>query len=80
MESWWAEIAIDLYDESEGKVYLCGWETEDEDEDGEIIVKIDYKTKEVEYLDEIAKTDHYAQKVIGEVFKKIDNGDYKNYK
>ena len=74
----WAEIRNDYCDESEGKVYIDAWFTDDDNEDGEVIAKIDCRTKEVEYLDEIAKTDLYAQEVINETLKDIDNGDYSN--
>lgn len=39
---------------------------------------MDYKTKEVEYLDNKAKIDEYAQEVIKETLDSIDNGDYEN--
>ena len=41
-----------------------------------MIAKVDYKTKEIEYLNEAAKTDEYAQEIIKEVLDSIDNGDY----
>lgn len=74
----WSEIKNDFCDEDEGKVYIDAWFTDDVDEEGEVIAKVDYKTKEVEYLDKIAKTDPYAQEVINETLKDIDNGDFEN--
>lgn len=73
----WAEIRNNYCDEEEGKVYIDAWKTSNGNEEGEAIAKVDYKTKEIEYLNEAAKTDEYAQEVIKEVLDSIDNGDYK---
>lgn len=67
----WSEIICDFFDEIENKTYIIGWFTMDDDEDGEIIAKINIGTKHVEYLDEDAEFDEYAQKVIKEV---LENG------
>lgn len=74
----WSEIRNDFHDEDENKVYIDAWLTDDDNEEGEVIAKINYQTKEIEYLDEDAKNDKYAQEVIKEVLSDIDNGDYKN--
>lgn len=72
----YAEIRNDFYDEEEKNVYIDAWFTEDDNEEGTVIAKVNYKTKEVEYLDNNAKTDKYAQAVINETLKDIDDGDY----
>lgn len=74
----WSEIRNDFHDEDEKTVYIDAWLTDDDNEEGEVIAKINYQTKEIEYLDEDAKNDKYAQEVIKEVLSDIDNGDYKN--
>lgn len=73
----WAEIRNDYYDDIEHKVCIDAWETEyDDNEEGVVIAKVNYKTKEVEYLDNDAKTDSYAQEIINETLKQIDDGDF----
>ena len=72
----YVEIRNDYYDEQEQKVYIDAWFTEDDNEEGVVIAKVNYKTKEVEYLDNDARTDEYAQAVINETLKDIDDGDY----
>ena len=74
----WREIRNDYCDEEEGKVYIDAWETSSGNEEGKVIAKVDYKTKEVEYLNETARTDSYAQEIINEVLEEIDDGIYKN--
>ena len=72
----WAEIRNDYCDEEEEKVYIDAWKTCNDNEEGKVIAKVDYKTKEIQYLNEAAKTDDYAQEVIIETLNHIDNGDY----
>lgn len=72
----WAEIRNDYCDEEEGKVYIDAWKTCNDNEEGKVIAKVDYKTKEIQYLNEAAKTDDYAQEIINETLNDIDNGDY----
>lgn len=72
----WAEIRNDFYDEEEGKVFIDAWKTDIGDEEGDVIAKVDVKTGEVEYLDEDARTDDYAQEAIDEVLEDIENGVY----
>lgn len=45
-------------------VYIIAWETEDENREDLPIAKIDIDTREVEYLDEDAKLDAFAQAMI----------------
>lgn len=68
----YAEIRNDFYSDEEQKVYIDAWFTEDDNEEGVVIAKVNYKTKEVEYLDIDAKTDSYAQEVIGEILSDIE--------
>lgn len=74
----WQEIRNDFCDEEEGNVYIDAWETERSEEEGTVIAKIGYRTKTVEYLDDAAKDDPYAQEIIQDTLKNIDNGDYKD--
>ena len=77
----WAEVRNDFIDEFEGKCYIDAWETDDHNEEGRVIAKIDINTKTVEYLDEDAETDKYAQEVIAEaiaLFEK-ENEEEQNY-
>ncbi len=67
----WTEIRSDYYDDIEEKQYVDAWLTDDENEEGEVIAKINLATKEVEYLDSDARYDEYAQEVISEV---LENG------
>lgn len=72
----WAEIRNNFYDDEEQKIYIDAWFTDDNNEEGVVIAKVNYKTKEVEYLDDDARTDSYAQEIINETLESIDNGDY----
>lgn len=65
----WSEIRINFFDEEEKKWYVDAWLTDDANEEGAVIAKIDLYTGIVEYLDEDAKTDEYAQKEIREFLK-----------
>lgn len=60
----WAEIRRDYIDEDENKIYIDAWETDDDNEQGVVIAKINIDTKEVEYIDDSAKFDGYAQAMI----------------
>lgn len=60
----WAEIRNDFFDDN--KMFIDAWLTDDDNEEGVVIAKIDVNTKEIEYLDEDAKTDSYAQEIINE--------------
>ena len=72
----YVELRHDYYDDQEHKVYIDAWFTEGDNEEGVVIAKVNYRTKKVEYLDNDAKTDSYAQEVINETLKDIDDGDY----
>jgi hypothetical protein len=72
----YGEIRNDFYDEEEKKVYIDAWFTDDDNEPGFVIAKVNYRTKAIEYLDNDARTDEYAQEIINETLKEIDDGDY----
>lgn len=69
----WSEIRIDFFDEEEKKWFVDAWETDDDNEEGSVIAKIDLYTGTVEYLDADAKTDEYAQEEIREFLRKKEN-------
>ena len=62
----WMEIRNDFVCEDSHKIYIDAWLTEDDSEEGVVIARIDMDTKNIEYFDEDAKTDEYAQDVIKE--------------
>jgi hypothetical protein len=64
-QSIWSEIRNDF--EDEGIVNIDAWLTDDDMEGGTVITKVNVQTKEVEYLDDRAKTDVYAQEMIQEI-------------
>jgi hypothetical protein len=72
----YGEIRNDFYDEQEKKIYIDAWFTEDDNEEGVVIAKVNYRTKAIEYIDNDARTDEYAQEIINETLKEIDDGDY----
>lgn len=72
----YGEVRNDYYDEEESKVYIDAWFTYDDNEVGIVVAKVNYKTREVEYLDEDARADEYVQEVIDETLKNIDDGDF----
>lgn len=73
----YGEIRNDYFcDIDETNVYIDAWFTADDNEEGVVIAKVNYRTKEIEYLDEDARTDEYAQEVIKETLMAIDRGDY----
>ena len=65
----WAEIRCDFFDEEEAKYFVDAWETDDDNEEGTVIVKLNLADGTLEYLDEDAKTDEYAQEVIKEILE-----------
>lgn len=68
MESKYAEIRCNFFDEKENVWCIDAWLTPDNNEEGTVIATIDLKNN-VKYLDEDAKTDAYAQAVIKDVIK-----------
>ena len=60
----WGEIRNDFEDGN--IVHIDAWLTADDNEEGKVIAKVNVRTKEVEYLDDRARTDSYAQEMIQE--------------
>lgn len=60
----WGEIRNDFEDGD--IVYIDAFLTADDNEEGKVIAKVNVRTKEVEYLDDRARTDSYAQEMINE--------------
>lgn len=52
--------------EYQGVIYIDAYLTDDENEDGRVIAKINISTGKVDYIDARAENDVYAQKVIQE--------------
>ena len=71
----WAEIKND-YCNDEGYVCIDAWLTNYDNEEGKVIAFVNIKTKEVAYVDNMARMDSYAQRVIEETIKNIENGKY----
>ena len=69
-ESPWKKIRIDYFDKKEQRWLVNAWTSDDDNEEGICIAKIllgaTYETSIIEYLDEIAKIDDYAQNCIKE--------------
>lgn len=65
VENIWGEIRNDF--EDEGIVHIDAFLTDDDNEEGKVIAKVNVRTKEVEYLDDRARTDKYAQEIIQDV-------------
>lgn len=61
----WGEIRNDFQDDN-GIVYIDAYLTADDNENGRVIAKVDTEAKEVEYLDDRARNDSYAQEMINE--------------
>ena len=65
----WSESRCDVFDEEEEKYFVDAWKTDDGNEEGTVIAKLDLAAGSVEYLDEDAKTDEYAQEIIKEMLE-----------
>lgn len=65
----YAEVRCDFYDEDAEVQCIDAWLTDDDNEDGMVIAKANLATGDVEYLDDDARTDEYAQEVIREVLE-----------
>ena len=67
----WSEIRSNFEDES--IVHIDAWITPDDNEEGMVIAKVNKVTGNVQYIDDRAKTDTYAQEIIKEVLADIAN-------
>ena len=65
----WSDIRCDFFNEEEEKYFVDAWRTDNDNEEGTVIAKLDLANETVEYLDEDAKTDEYAQAVIKEMLE-----------
>ena len=61
----WGEIRSD-FREDDIILYIDAWLTDDDNEEGKVIDKVNVRTKEVKYLDNRARTNSYAQEIIQE--------------
>lgn len=68
----WAEIRNDFVCEDSHKIYIDAWITDDDSEDGVVIARIDADTKNIEYFDDYARTDSYAQEIIMETIMELN--------
>jgi len=59
----WKEIKCVHFDEEEQKWFVDAWLTDGNSEEGKVIAKVDMRCN-VEYIDERAKADAYAQDII----------------
>ena len=60
--------------EDEGILHIDAWTTEDDEEEGRTIAKINIQNGAVEYLDERARTDQSAQEIISFHVDEIKKG------
>jgi len=60
----WSEIRSSFM--MDNFIFIDAWLTEDDNEEGKVIAKIDVKKREVIYLDDRAKFDPNAQEIICE--------------
>jgi hypothetical protein len=68
--SYWSQVNNEFFDH-DGFVCIDAWETEDDNEEGKVIAKIDVTNGNVTYLDERAKNDSLAKENINEVVTRI---------
>lgn len=71
----WAEIRNDFVCEDSHKIYIDAWITDDDSEDGVVIARIDADTKNIEYFDDYARTDSYAQEIIMETIMGLNTNN-----
>lgn len=64
----WAEIRNDYHNDDEGYTSIDAWKTDIGNEEGEVIAKV-FDDGKVEYLDNVAKKDEYAQEIILEAVR-----------
>lgn len=67
----WAEIRNDFVCEDSHKIYIDAWITDDDNEEGVVIARIDMDTKNIEYFDNDALTDSFAQEIIRETIMEL---------
>lgn len=62
----WSEIRNDFIDD-DGIAHIDAYLTPDDNEQGQVIARIDTETGIIEYLDDRARNDSYAQEMITEI-------------
>lgn len=65
----WGEIKNDHIDND--VVYIDGYLTDDDNEAGRVIAKVNVRTQAIEYLDNRARKDCYAQDIINDVIDSL---------
>lgn len=68
----WGEIRNDFIDD-DGIAHIDAWLTDDDNEEGVVIARVNTDTGVVLYLDERAKTDSLAQEMINEILSDSGN-------
>lgn len=68
----WSEIRSDYTEDETGITHIDAWVSPDDDEDGRTIATIDDHGNTT-YIDERAKSDKFAQEVIQEAIRRIDD-------
>ena len=66
--STWGEIRNDFIDD-DGIAHIDAWLTDDDNEEGTVIARVDTETGEIMYLDDRAREDSYAQEMIKEILE-----------
>lgn len=64
----WGEIRNDFTDD-DNITHIDAFLTDDDNEEGKVIATVNLNTGEVQYKDERAKTDTYAQEMINELLE-----------
>ena len=67
----WSEIRNDFIDD-QGIAHIDAWLTPDDNENGEVIARVDTESGEILYLDDRARTDELAQEKIKEILEDHD--------
>lgn len=75
----WANVQKH-YVEEEDTIYIVGWRTEDKNEKGKILARINVSKKELEYFDPNADLDGFAQAMIILALHDIETGKYNHIK
>ena len=76
----WKEIRNHHYDEGEEKIFIDAYLTNNASEEGRVIAKVDMSCI-VEYINERARTDAYAQEIISDTqFDILAKQTYELYK
>lgn len=69
----WSEIRCNYCDEETGFWCVDAWTGDDDAEEGKVIAFIDDLTARVIYVDSLARTDQYAQRIINEKLHDLES-------